>query len=207
MPRGLHFQRIRRRRSPAVIQQLGARRSENGWSGEPTSADWGEIDDTTRQGFTGHEMLDNLDFVHMNGRVYDPRAARFISPDPFIDGAGHTQGWNRYAYVKNNPLSFTDPTGFMCHSTCLPVDPWNRRAFGSPLGSAGVRSYDFSSPDPTRPDRRSAADLLGSGDLFHYLDLEVRLRQQLLELGVLLLKLSQALYIRRLECPNRLRQA
>jgi RHS repeat-associated protein len=55
-------------------------------------------------------MLDNLNLVHMNGRVYDQHAGRFISPDPFIDGFDHTQGWNRYTYVKNAPLSFTDPT-------------------------------------------------------------------------------------------------
>ncbi|WP_265584040.1 RHS repeat-associated core domain-containing protein [Chitinimonas koreensis] len=36
------------------------------------------------KGFTGHEMMDGLDLVHMNGRVYDPLVARFISADPII---------------------------------------------------------------------------------------------------------------------------
>ena len=39
-------------------------------------------------GFTGHEMLDNLGLVHMNGRVYDPQLARFLSADPLIGRPG-----------------------------------------------------------------------------------------------------------------------
>nr|WP_281284290.1 tyrosine-type recombinase/integrase [Exilibacterium tricleocarpae] len=38
--------------------------------------------------------------------------ARFVSADPVIDGVTSTQGYNRYAYVHNNPLAFTDPSGF-----------------------------------------------------------------------------------------------
>ena len=51
--------------------------------------------------------------IHMNGRVYDPVIARFVSADPFIDGIANPQGWNRYSYVGNNPLSYTDPTGYL----------------------------------------------------------------------------------------------
>jgi RHS repeat-associated protein len=68
-------------------------------------------------------MLDNLNLVHMNGRVYDPLVGQFVSPDPFIDGARHTQGWNRYAYVKNGPLSATDPSGFWSRSYRLVSGP------------------------------------------------------------------------------------
>jgi RHS repeat-associated protein len=91
---------------------LGQRRNEATWSGNPTSGDWTGITNTTRHGFTFHEMLDNLNLTHMNGRVYDQVIGQFTSPDPFIDGAGSTQGWNRYAYVHSRPLSFVDPSGF-----------------------------------------------------------------------------------------------
>jgi RHS repeat-associated protein len=57
-------------------------------------------------------MLDNLSLIHMNGRVMDPLLGRFVSADPNIDGVMDTQGWNRYSYVKNGPLSATDPSGF-----------------------------------------------------------------------------------------------
>jgi RHS repeat-associated protein len=91
---------------------FGQRRNAAGWSGNPSAGDWAGITATTRHGYTGHEHLDNLSLIHMNGRVYDPYIGRFTSADPLIDGAALTAGWNRYSYVRNNPLSFTDPSGF-----------------------------------------------------------------------------------------------
>lgn len=67
---------------------------------------------TDNRGFTGHEMLDKLDLVHMNGRIYDPLVARFMSADPLIQDPTHSQSYNRYTYVWNNPTNLTDPTGF-----------------------------------------------------------------------------------------------
>jgi RHS repeat-associated protein len=66
----------------------------------------------THIGFTGQEMLDNIDLVHMNGRVYDPLTGRFISADPFVQESLNSQSLNRYSYVANNPLSLIDPSGF-----------------------------------------------------------------------------------------------
>ena len=63
------------------------------------------------RGFTNHEHLDKLGLIHMNGRVYDPELGRFISADPVIQFPESTQGLDRYAYVNNNPLSYTDPSG------------------------------------------------------------------------------------------------
>jgi RHS repeat-associated protein len=64
---------------------------------------------TTTRGFTGHEMVDPVGLVHMNGRVYDPELGRFISADPIVQDLSNLQSWNRYSYVLNNPLSMTDP--------------------------------------------------------------------------------------------------
>jgi hypothetical protein len=44
--------------------------------------------------------------------VYDPQVSRFLSPDPLIQAPGYTQSFNRYAYGWNNPLWYTDPTGY-----------------------------------------------------------------------------------------------
>jgi hypothetical protein len=57
----------------------------------------------------------------MNGRVYDPVLARFLSADPFIDGASDSQGFNRYTYVHNNPLNATDPSGFLSFKDVLKI--------------------------------------------------------------------------------------
>jgi hypothetical protein len=47
----------------------------------------------------------------MNARLYDPALGRFLSPDPYIQDPTNTQNYNRYSYVLNNPLRYTDPTG------------------------------------------------------------------------------------------------
>ena len=39
----------------------------------------------------------------MNGRVYDPRTGRFLSPDPIIENPAFSQSWNSYSYVANSP--------------------------------------------------------------------------------------------------------
>jgi len=65
----------------------------------------------THHGYTGHEMLDDFGLIHANARLYDPRLGRFLNADPTIQFAGNLQSYNRYSYVLNNPLSFTDPSG------------------------------------------------------------------------------------------------
>jgi RHS repeat-associated protein len=63
------------------------------------------------RGYTSHEHLDKLGLIHMKGRVYDPELGRFLSADPLIQFPESTQGFDRYAYVGNSPLSYTDPSG------------------------------------------------------------------------------------------------
>ena len=65
-------------------------------------------------GFTGHQHDAELGLVNMRGRMYDPRLGRFITADPFATEPLNPQGLNRYAYVQNNPVNFTDPSGFEC---------------------------------------------------------------------------------------------
>ncbi len=49
----------------------------------------------------------------MNGRVYDPTLGRFLSADPIVQSQFNPQSLNRYSYVLNNPLSYTDPSGLL----------------------------------------------------------------------------------------------
>ncbi|WP_316672700.1 RHS repeat-associated core domain-containing protein [uncultured Tolumonas sp.] len=66
----------------------------------------------TRRGYTGHETVEDLDVIHMNGRIFDPTLGRFLQADPYIPDPYDGQSYNRYSYVRNNPLNATDPTGF-----------------------------------------------------------------------------------------------
>lgn len=49
----------------------------------------------------------------MNGRLYDPLVGRMLSPDIVIQDEQNSQAYNRYSYCFNNPLRFTDPSGYI----------------------------------------------------------------------------------------------
>lgn len=66
----------------------------------------------TLAGFTGHQQVDSAGLVHMGGRIYDPGLGRFLAADPFIQNPQNQQSLNRYSYVWNNPLTYTDPSGY-----------------------------------------------------------------------------------------------
>ena len=63
------------------------------------------------RGYTGHEHLQGVELIHMNGRLYDPKLHRFLAPDNYVQDPYNTQNFNRYGYVYNNPLIYTDPSG------------------------------------------------------------------------------------------------
>lgn len=63
------------------------------------------------RGYTGHEHLQGVALIHMNGRLYDPVVRRFLAPDNFVQDPTNTQNFNRYGYVLNNPLVYVDQSG------------------------------------------------------------------------------------------------
>jgi RHS repeat-associated protein len=86
----------------------GRRRNANG-----TDAVCGANSSETTRGFTGQEEMDQVCLVNMNARLYDPTIGRFMQADSVVQDAFDSQALNRYTYVRNNPLSFTDPTGHL----------------------------------------------------------------------------------------------
>ncbi|MCH6255511.1 pre-toxin TG domain-containing protein [Puniceicoccaceae bacterium K14] len=90
----------------------GERRDGDSWHGAPANTSRGGTADWATRGFTGHEMLDDIGLIHMNGRIYDPLVGRFLSADKVVQFPSDLQSYNRYTYVRNNPLSLIDPTGY-----------------------------------------------------------------------------------------------
>jgi RHS repeat-associated protein len=64
-------------------------------------------------GYTGHRAKSNGPLIDMDGRQYHPGLGRFPSADPMTKGVFDTQAWNRFSYVRNNPTTFVDPSGFV----------------------------------------------------------------------------------------------
>ena len=87
---------------------FGRRRNGDDWTDTLTNL----ANPDTTMGYTGHESLDDVDIVHMNGRIYDPFLGRVLSADPLVPAPHDMQSFNRYSYVRNNPLARVDPSGY-----------------------------------------------------------------------------------------------
>ncbi len=103
------------------------------WKTPLTSFLYTPLNQITTRGFTGHEQVDSVGIIHMNGRIYDPKLGRFLQADPIVQAPKNSQSLNRYSYVLNNPLSYTDPSGYFSIGKFL--KKWG------PLIVAAVASY------------------------------------------------------------------
>jgi RHS repeat-associated protein len=152
----------------SVVQQqsysaFGAPRNGTTWSGTLSTADQTTMANISRQGYTDQTMIGFGGLIHMNGRIQDSITGRFLSPDPYIPHPGMTQSYNRYAYVRNNPMTLIDPSGFRddeafpraCNTDSCNAQPELPGVTVSPsyqLGGAyqpGV--YVYRSPAPVTP--------------------------------------------------------
>jgi RHS repeat-associated protein len=62
-------------------------------------------------GYTGQEYDEESGLLYLRARYYDPSIGRFISADPFWGRLEEPASQNRYTYVHNNPLIYSDPSG------------------------------------------------------------------------------------------------
>jgi RHS repeat-associated protein len=93
---------------------FGQRRPATGAAdpGQAIELDWDPaLNRRTGNGFTGHEHLDDVGIIHMNGRIFDPKLGVFMQPDPLIQQPNNLQNYNRYIYCINGPMGCTDPSG------------------------------------------------------------------------------------------------
>ena len=71
----------------------------------------GEIDYDTSFGFNGMRHNNRTLLNDYNARSQDPSFGRFTQPDYIIPNVINPQDWNRYSYVRNNPVNYIDPSG------------------------------------------------------------------------------------------------
>jgi RHS repeat-associated protein len=118
---GLHFH---------LNDPLGTRRMQTSYQGQPEeecqSWPYGDqlycyqdsnapatADDATPLHYTGKERDTESGNDYFGARYYGSSMGRFLSPDAFYHDShvADPQSWNEYAYARNNPLRFTDPSG------------------------------------------------------------------------------------------------
>jgi RHS repeat-associated protein len=61
--------------------------------------------------YTGQRQESGIGLYFYGARWYDPALGRFIQPDSIVPDPGDAKSFDRYAYVLNNPLRYSDPTG------------------------------------------------------------------------------------------------
>ncbi|MDE3091022.1 MAG: RHS repeat protein, partial [Chloroflexota bacterium] len=100
---------------------LQSRQTYYAFGGMRTS-DVAPITSITDYNYTG-QKLDSDGLMYYNARYYDATIGRFAQADTIVPDQFNPQSLNRYAYVRNNPVRYTDPTGY-CEGD--PDDPDDR---------------------------------------------------------------------------------
>jgi RHS repeat-associated protein len=95
--------------------------------------------------------MSDFGLLFFNARWVDPVIGRFSSPDSIIPESQGTQAWDRYAFVNNNPLRYTDSSGHC-------VDPLTWTVIG--IGVVAIVLYTgivvYSSPQTQELGKRFA---------------------------------------------------
>ncbi len=124
------------------------------------------MDDPTTSGVT-----EGFGLMFYNARFYDPALGRFTSADTIIPGG--VQGYDRYAYVNNNPIRYNDPTGHMCSDPedptpeCDGANKVGEKSHGGGLGNGGEEkggnNRKGKSKDENKQPRPDACEISGEG--------------------------------------------
>jgi RHS repeat-associated protein len=84
--------------------------------------------------FTAKERDSESGLDNFGARYYSSQYGRFMSPDPVGGKRDDPQSLNKYSYVRNNPLSRTDPTGlYDCMDGQMQCETKNDKNFADAL--------------------------------------------------------------------------
>jgi RHS repeat-associated protein len=111
--------------------------------------------------FTGQRWDPGTGLYWYNSRWYDPLIGRFIQADTIVPQPGNPQNLNRYSYVRNNPLRYTDPSGHWPIPPRFPIeqvifrilnDPyvkplWQNPQIGAPVLYSAYREAKGDAPE------------------------------------------------------------
>jgi len=130
--------------------------------------------------FTGQRREGTIGLYDYGARFYDPLLGRFLSADTVVPEPGNPQALNRYSYVLNNPLKYTDPSGHMIFEE-TPDDPvvvwtqpnggavrstWKSVAGGANAAAPKDARYKGSDPGDTSFYGVSVSFTIGAGPWF-----------------------------------------
>jgi RHS repeat-associated protein len=115
----------------------------------------------------GTYYRDTTGLDYADQRYYGSGVGRFITPDPFVTTtalANPSSGWNRYAYVENDPVNFRDPKGlFISTGPNLEVDVDFGGAGWSGPDDPWLLFYSGFAPDTPMPWGVPPGDEVGGG--------------------------------------------
>ncbi len=131
----------------------------SGWANHAYTAfgeDWGGSVSERRR-FTGKERDPNTGLDYFEARYNSSSLGRFMTPDALQGTIANPQTLNRFVYVADNPLRFTDPTGmFLCACGASGDLSWNGGGNGlaqghhslTGTGNAGSQKKNNNKPPP-----------------------------------------------------------
>jgi RHS repeat-associated protein len=89
--------------------------------------------------YTGQRSeVSNFGLMYYNARWYEPALGRFVEADTIVPEPGNPLGWDRFAYTRNNPVRYTDPSGHdVCdeEGNCYTTQGWYRASTAARLST------------------------------------------------------------------------
>jgi len=117
-----------------ILDETGATVSQHHYLafGEELPAPASPDPTMNRRAFTGHERDAESGLDYMMARYYSSGLGRFMTADPGDDtDPGNPQSWNKYSYVRNNPLNALDPDGQESFECARPIRNKVAQALGA----------------------------------------------------------------------------